>query len=64
MKIAIFLIIFMLSSAFLIISNDNLHLGRSEELNKFMGDYYNWLFKTFDNAKSLTGYVVNMNWLP
>ena len=64
MKIFIFLVIFLLSGAFFIISNNNLHLGVSDEFNKFSGEYYGWFFKLFGNAKSVTGYVVNMNWLP
>jgi len=64
MKIAIFLVIFLLAGAFMVISNNNLHIGDSEEFNKFMGIYYGWFFKLFDNVKSVTGYVVNVNWMP
>ena len=64
MKIAIFLIVFLLAGAFMIVSNNNIHLGDSGEFNKFMGIYYEWFFKIFDNTKSLTGYIVNANWMP
>ena len=64
MKIAIFLVVFFLAAAFTIISNNNLHIGNSEELNKFMGAYYGWFFQMFDNIKSVTGYVVNVDWMP
>jgi len=64
MKIAIFLVVFFLAAAFTIISNNNLHVGNSEEFNKFAGIYYSWFFNIFENTKTLTGHVVNLDWMP
>lgn len=55
---------FLLVGAFFIISNNNLRLGDSEQRGEFMKLYYAWFFKIFDNTKTITGYVVNLDWLP
>jgi len=64
MKIAIFVMMFFFIGAFFIISNNNLHLGDSEQRGQFFEDYFNWFAKVFGNVKTATGYVVDMNWLP
>ncbi|MEM4259406.1 MAG: hypothetical protein QXS38_01420 [Candidatus Pacearchaeota archaeon] len=64
MKIVLFVVIFLLIGAFFIVSNGNLHLGNPEQREEFFKNYYTWFMKIFDNSKSVTGYVVNMNWLP
>lgn len=64
MKFYLFLMIFLLIGAFFIISNNNLHLGKQAEMNKFTSLYYSWLGSLFDNAKSLTAYAVKSEWLP
>jgi len=64
MKIAIFLVVFFLAAAFMVVSNNNLHLGNSGEFNKFMDIYYGWFFHVFDNVKSVTGQAINLDWMP
>ncbi len=64
MKIILFIMIFLLIGAFFIISNSNLHIGNPEQRGQFMENYYGWFLKIFDNTRTVTGYVVNMNWLP
>lgn len=64
MKIVLFVMIFLFIGAFFIISNNNLHLGNSEQFNTFMSQYYGWFFQIANNAGSVTAYVVNVNWLP
>ncbi|MBS3065906.1 hypothetical protein J4229_02565 [Candidatus Pacearchaeota archaeon] len=48
----------------MVISNNNFHIGNSAEFNSFMKSYYGWFFKIFENTKTVTGAVINMNWLP
>jgi len=64
MKIALFLVVFLLIGAFFIVSNNNLYIGDSEQRAQFFESYYNWFVKMFSNGKSTTGYVVNLDWLP
>ncbi|MFA5992512.1 MAG: hypothetical protein WC796_02280 [Candidatus Pacearchaeota archaeon] len=64
MKILIFVLIFLLVSAFLIISNNELALRNSENLSKFTSLYGIWLKDLGDNSVKFTGYVAKMDWLP
>jgi hypothetical protein len=64
MKWVLFVMIFVLAGAFFIISNNNLHLGNTGEFNQFMDSYYGWFFKLAHNAGTMTGYIVNINWMP
>jgi hypothetical protein len=64
MKIAIFIIFFLLVGAFFIISNNNMYMGSSGAFNTFMNSYYGWFFKLAHNAVSVTSYVVNVEWMP
>jgi hypothetical protein len=64
MKIVLLIMMFLLVGAFFIISNSNLHLANPEQRGVFTESYYDWFGKIFDNTKSVSGYVVNMDWLP
>jgi hypothetical protein len=64
MKFYLFLMIFLLVGAFFIISNNNLHMGKQVEMDKFLSLYYSWFGSLFDNAKSLTAYAIKSEWLP
>ena len=64
MKALVIIMIFLLIGAFFIVSNNNLHLSNKEEFNQFGEKYYDWFGKIFGNAKTVTGYVTNMDWLP
>lgn len=64
MRITMIVIMFLLLGAFFIISNDNLHIGRSDELYKFGEKYYSWLLGLGKNVGSVSGYVVKFEWLP
>ncbi|MBS3089562.1 hypothetical protein J4461_01625 [Candidatus Pacearchaeota archaeon] len=63
-RIGTTILIFLLIGAFLIISNNNLHISQSEGRVIFARSYYNWIFGLFGNVKSLTGYFVSTEWLP
>lgn len=64
MKILMLVVMFFCIGAFFIISQNNLHLTSSENADKFISIYKIWLEKTFENAVSLTGHIVKMEWLP
>lgn len=51
-------------SALLIINNHNLALCKSENVQRFGELYVGWLDGIYQNAYSVTGYVVKMEWLP
>ena len=64
MKFVIFIVMFLLIVAFFIISNGNFHLTNSEQRAQFFLEYYDWFVKIFGNTKTITGYVVDLDWLP
>jgi len=64
MKIFMFIIMFLLIGAFFIISEENMHLGNSEERGQFFDIYGHWFDGLIDNAGVVSGYVIKMDWLP
>lgn len=64
MKISMFVVIFLLVGAFFIISNNNLHLSKSEDVASFSHYYSKWIGSIANNTIGSVGYVIKMNWLP
>ena len=64
MRIRLFILIFLFLSAFLIISNSNLHLKNANEARNFGNLYYSWLLGLAGNTVKTTAYVIGFNWLP
>jgi len=64
MKLLMLVVIFLCIGGFFIVSQNNLALDTSENVDKFISLYSDWLGKTFENVGSLVGHVVKMNWLP
>jgi hypothetical protein len=64
MKLLIFLFMFFMISALLIISNNGLSFIRDENIGKFSELYVDWLNELYFNFQGLTGNVVEQNWLP
>ena len=64
MKWVVILVFFLLTGAFFIISNNNLHVGNSGQFHQFMDSYYGWFFQLFKNVGSVTGYVIDVKWMP
>ncbi len=64
MKIFLFIIIFFLLGALLIISNHNLSFICGENVSLFSDLYMGWLNKVYSNAYSMTGKIVQLEWLP
>ncbi|MBI3334739.1 hypothetical protein HYZ97_04595 [Candidatus Pacearchaeota archaeon] len=64
MRLFAIFFLFLLFSAFLIVSNENLQLSKPDEFMQFGRLYYSWLDGLFENVKSLTGSVIQQHWLP
>lgn len=64
MKLVIFLLMFLVIGALLIISNNNLALYRDENVVKFRGLYIDWLDGVYSNVLGITGNVIKLRWLP
>jgi len=64
MRITVFFIKFLLLGAFFIISNQNLALIDEGNRNLFIEEYKGWIFGIADHVGSLTGYIVEVEWLP
>jgi len=64
MKTLMFFIFFLLIGAFYIISNENIKMNSSENMNHFLDLYVSWFNKLIENGNVVSGYVVKMEWLP
>lgn len=58
------IVMFFCIGAFFIISQNNLALNSSENVDKFISVYKGWIEGTLENIGSLTAYVIKMDWLP
>jgi hypothetical protein len=56
--------IFFILGALLIISNNNLALIYKSNLKIFSGLYVKWLNDVYSNGYSLTGRIIQLDWLP
>lgn len=64
MKVALFIIKFLLLGSFFIISNHNLYMNDAGDRAEFFSISNIWLSSLFDNAKTLTSYVAKLEWMP
>ena len=64
MKILMFVILFFLIGAFFIISNENIKMNSSENVDAFFDKYVAWMDDLADNGKLVIGFVVKSEWLP
>jgi len=64
MKTLMFIVMFLLIGAFFIISNQNIQLNSSENVELFFKKYARWIDDLIENGKVVSGYVVKMEWLP
>jgi len=64
MKTFMFFIFFLLLGAFFIISEENIQLNSTDNIRIFFDSYFSWIDELTDNGKTVTGYVVGMQWLP
>lgn len=64
MKLLMIVLIFFFFGAFFIVSQDNLALSSSANLDKFMAAYSSWLNHLLGNVGGVTGYLIKMDWLP
>lgn len=64
MKLMLILMKIFLIGALLIISNQGLALGISENREVFVHDYFEWLTNLFEKTTSIASYVIKNEWLP
>ncbi len=64
MKIILFILMFLIIGALLILSNNNLPLYKDENIAKFKVLYVDWLDSVYKNTWTITGNAVNMKWMP
>ena len=62
MKILMFLLIFFILGALIIISNNNLALFNHKNFYEFNRLYFNWLENIFLDAQTITGNIIKLNW--
>jgi len=64
MKFLIFIFMFFVLSALLIISNNNLGMLESENIEIFSTLYFDWINGFYNNLQFLTGNIVGLDWVP
>ena len=64
MKTIMFIIFFLFLGAFFIISEQNIKLNSIKNIEIFFDYYLSWIYGLIDNGKTVSGYVVKMEWLP
>ena len=64
MKFLIVILMFFILGGLLIVSNSALDFSHENDGEFFYDSYVGWLEEIFGNAKSVTGQVINMDWLP
>jgi len=64
MKIVMIVVILFLMNAFFIISNENLALKHTENIDEFISIYIEWFYNTKDNVSAITGEIISLDWLP
>ena len=57
-KILFILAVVLFFGAFIIISNNNIHLNSSENVSKFFGLYWQWVDGLIGNGERIVGNVV------
>jgi ABC-type multidrug transport system permease subunit len=64
MKLLMIIVMFFLIGAFFIISENNLAFIEKGNIDEFFSLYFSWLDTLGKNTGQVTGYVVNLEWLP
>ena len=64
MRTFLFIMMFFIISGLVIVNNHNLMMYKHDNLNTFKTIYVSWLGSVFSNAKTITGDVVAVRWLP
>jgi hypothetical protein len=64
MKVTIVVLKLLFIGALFLVSNNELRLVESQDLNTFIDLYVAWLGNLFSQSVELTGYVANSQWLP
>ncbi len=64
MKILMFVLMFVIICALLIISNNDLEMYKHENIENFSKLYIQWGDQVYLNAQILTGEIIKLDWLP
>lgn len=64
MRVFLLILFFFICSALIIISNNNLYLISDENFAEFGNLYFQWILDFGKDAKTLTGEIIKINWLP
>ena len=64
MRIILFVIVFFILGALLIISNNDLSMREKENVSHFTELYIDWGNQIYINLQSISGNVVKLDWFP
>ena len=63
-KLFLFVVLFLVIGAYLIIQNNNLDIEEEEGRKKFLTSFTGWLFKVGKSTKNVASYATEQEWLP
>ncbi len=64
MKTLVFVLMFLIICGLVIVNNNTLYFSQKDDLKTFGTLYLGWVNQVFQNARTLTGNVIQMDWLP
>jgi len=64
MKVYMFIVMFLFIGIFFIVSNENLKLSEKGNVDKLVSLSIGWIGEVFENTKSISGEIINLDWLP
>lgn len=64
MKIFLFIMLFFLASALIIISNNELAFYKTENIQTFSTLYVYWLDNIYSNVQIITANAIGLDWFP
>jgi hypothetical protein len=64
MKLILFFVLFFFIISLTIINNNELHISEKEDFHVFLVSHVDWFKNFYLNIKSITGNIIDQNWLP
>ena len=64
MRLWMFLVLFLLFGVFFVVSEQGIGLDSVEGREAFLDTFGQWMDQVFGNVKGISGFVVEVDWLP
>ena len=64
MKLAVFVLMFLILGSLIIINNNDLNIYGEEGSKEFVRIFSGWVDGIYENVKTMTGNFVKLDWVP